>query len=164
MIHRRIVTGVAACLFSLLIGGCANVEPPTEAAAEERPSVDGLWEVVSVKNVAKDVIQPHRREFHMFQDGHQMVILAGEERPKLEKSLSDMNAEEFMSQQPIGAGYYKYVVDGNKITRTNVVALSAYYEDRSFEGEVEIGPDTLVLRDSHSADGDLREWSMRRVK
>ena len=100
----------------------------------------------------------------MFGGTHQMVILAGEDRPKLTKSLSDMTPEEFQSQQPIGAGLYRYELDGQKIVRTNVVALSAYYEGRSFPGELEISGDTLVLRDSHSADGDLREWKMRRVQ
>jgi len=44
------------------------------------------------------------------------------------------------------------------------VALSAYYEGRSCPGELVLSGDTLVLRDSHSADGDEREWTMRRVK
>ena len=48
--------------------------------------------------------------------------------------------------------------------RSNIVALSAYYEGRSFPGELVLSGDTLVLRDSHSADGDEREWTMRRVK
>ena len=100
----------------------------------------------------------------MFGETHQMVILAGEDRPKLTKSLSDMTPEEFQSQQPIGAGLYRYELDGQKVVRTNVVALSAYYEGRSFPGELEVSGDTLVLRDSHSADGDLREWTMRRVQ
>ena len=100
----------------------------------------------------------------MFGDTHQMVILAGEGRPKLSKSLSDMTPGEFESQQPIGAGLYRYQLDGDKIVRTNVVALSAYYEGRTFPGELVVSGDTLVLRDRHSADGEEREWTMRRVK
>lgn len=133
-----------------------------EASASS--SVVGLWEVVAVRNLTKGVVQPQRREFHMFGETHQMVILAGEGRPKLSKSLSDMTPEEFQSQQPIGAGLYRYELDGRKIVRTNVVALSAYYEGGSFEGELEVSGDMLVLRDSHSADGDEREWTMRRVQ
>ena len=118
-----------------------------------------------MRNLTKGEDQPHRREYHQFGDTHQMVILAGEDRPKLTKSLSDMTPEEFQSQQPLGAGLYRYEWDGQtKVVRTNVVALSAYYEGRSFPGELVLSGDTLVLRDSHSADGDEREWTMRRVK
>lgn len=126
-------------------------------------SVRGLWEVVSVRNLDTGEYQPHRREFHLFGRTHQMVILAGEGRPKLSKSFSDMNAEEIMSQQPIGAGLYRYAIEGGKIERTNVAALSAYYESRVFIGDLEVAGDTLVLRDRHSADGAEREWTMRRV-
>lgn len=134
---------------------------PTSASAEDM--VRGLWEVTSVRNLTKDELQPHRREFHLFGNGHQMVILAGEGRPKLSKSLSDMTPEEFQTQQPIGAGFYQYEIDGGKIVRTNIVALSSHYEGLSFTGEIEVAADSLVMRDSHSADGDLREWTMRRV-
>ena len=126
--------------------------------------IEGVWEVTSVRNLTRGEVQPHRREFHLFGRTHQMVVLAGEGRPKLTKSLSDMSPEEFQSQQPIGAGFYRYELDGERITRTNIAALSAYYEGRVFPGEIEFDGDTLVLRDSHSADGDEREWRMRRVQ
>ena len=135
--------------------------------ASSRPdthSIEGVWEVTSVRNLTRGEVQPHRREFHLFGRSHQMVVLAGEARPKLTKSLSDMTPEEFESQQPIGAGFYRYELENGKITRTNIAALSAYYEGRTFPGEVEFEGDTLVLRDSHSADGDEREWSMRRIQ
>lgn len=134
-----------------------------ESGEAEAARLRGLWEVTSVRNLTKGELQPPRREFHLFSDTHQMVILAGENRPKLPKSLSDMTPEEFQSQQPIGAGFYSYQLEGEKIVRTNIVALSAHYEGLSFIGEVEAAADTLVLRDRHSADGDLREWTMRRV-
>ncbi len=135
-----------------------------ETKEAEGARLSGLWEVTSVRNLTKGELQPLRREFHLFSDKHQMIILAGENRPKLPKSLSDMTPEEFQSQQPIGAGFYSYQVEGEKIVRTNIVALSAHYEGLSFIGEVEVVADTLVLRDRHSADGDLREWTMRRVE
>ena len=128
------------------------------------PGIEGLWEVTSVRNVTKGQDQPHRREYHQFTDTHQMVIVAGADRPKLAKSLSDMTAEEFQTQQPIGAGLYRYEWNGRAVVRTNIVALSAHYEGQSFPGELELDGDTLTLRDSHSADGDEREWTMRRVR
>ena len=130
----------------------------------ESHGIEGVWQVTSVRNLTRGEVQPRRREFHLFGKTHQMVVLAGEGRPKLTKSLSDMTPEEFQSQQPIGAGFYRYELEGGKITRTNIAALSAHYEGRTFPGEIEFAGDTLVLRDSHSADGDEREWHMRRVQ
>lgn len=157
--ERLFRTGRAISLAAaplVLLGACGG--PGDESG------LAGLWEVTSIRNVTKGEPQAHGREFHLFSDTHQMVILAGEDRPKLPKSLSDMSPEEFQSQQPIGAGLYRIEVEGNRIVRTNVVALSAFYEGRSFVGEIEVGADSLVLRDSHSADGHTREWTMRRVQ
>lgn len=145
----------------MAVEGLISDEPGPEQAASE---LAGLWEVVSVRNVTKGEVQPHRREFHMFGPTHQMVVLAGEGRPKLDKSFSDMTPEEVQSQQPVGAGFYRYLASDGTIVRTNVAALSAYYEGRSFEGQYDVSEYTLVLRDSHSADGNEREWTMRRVE
>lgn len=149
---------VAAVLCAILTAsGCSVSSDPAASG------IQGLWEVTSVKNLTTGEMQPHRREYHLFGETHQMVVLAGENRPKLAKSLSDMTSEEFLTQQPIGAGLYRYEAAGGRITRTNVAALSAYYEGGTFPGEIELSGDTLVLRDSHSADGHEREWTMRRV-
>ena len=158
--------GLAAAVSLALVATLTScVRTPGEPNADSASSsISGLWEVTSIRNLTRGVDQPLRREFHMFGDTHQMVILAGEGRPKLSKSLSDMTPEEFASQQPIGAGLYRYELNGDKIVRTNVVALSAYYEGRTFPGGLVVSGDTLVLRDRHSADGDEREWTMRRVK
>jgi hypothetical protein len=120
--------------------------------------------VLEIKNLDSGQVQPKNREFHMYTASHEMIILAGANRPKLQKSLSDMTAEEVMGQQPIGAGFYAYKVEGGKLLRTNVVALSAYYEGRSNETEFEVKGDTLITRDRHSADGQLRQWTMKRVE
>ena len=158
--------GIVAAGGFLVVGALMLVFRPPAAgpAASAESAVRGLWEVTAVRNLTKGEDQPYRREFHMFGETHQMVILAGEDRPRLPKSLSDMTPEEFQSQQPIGAGLYRYELDGNRIVRTNIVALSAYYEGGTFEGELEVSGDRLVLRDSHSADGNTREWTMRRVR
>ncbi len=48
--------------------------------------------------------------------------------------------------------------------RTNVIALSAYYEGKTFRTHFTLTDDTLVLRDRHAADGNLREWTLKRVE
>ena len=155
---RGLARGFAAAqpLVALLLAASCAQGP--------QPGIEGLWEVTSVRNLTKGEVQAHRREYHQFTASHQMVIVAGSDRPKLAKSVSDMTAEEFQSQQPVGAGLYRYQWDGSKVVRTNIAALSAYYEGGSFPGTLELEGDTLVLTDSHSADGDEREWTMRRVQ
>jgi hypothetical protein len=75
-----------------------------------------------------------------------------------------MTPEEVMTQQPIGAGFYEYRVEGGELVRVAQVTLSAYYEGREVHTEFEIDGDTLVTRDSHTADGQTRQWTMRRVE
>lgn len=158
-----IATGLGSAVVAAILGAFLAASGCSVSGSPEEAGIQGLWEVTSVKNLTTGEVQPHRREFHLFGETHQMVVLAGENRPKLAKSLSDMTSEEFQTQQPIGAGLYRYEATGGSITRTNVVALSAYYEGGTFPGEIELSGDTLVLRDSHSADGHEREWTMRRV-
>lgn len=100
----------------------------------------------------------------MYTRSHEMIVLAGSDRPKINKSLSEMTVDEVMSQQPVGAGLYSYRVDGDKLFRTNITALSAFYEGQTFETEFEIDGNTLVTRDRHVADGQLRQWTMQRVE
>lgn len=98
------------------------------------------------------------------QPAHQMVILPGEGRPKLSQSLTDTSLEEFQGQYPIGAGLDRFELGGEKIVRTNVAALSANYQGGALIGALGLSVDVLALRDSHSADGPKREWTMRRVE
>jgi hypothetical protein len=140
-------------VLSLLAALAAAAAPPEPKEGSPHQQLLGLWEVLEIKNLDSGQVQPKNREFHMYTASHEMIILAGANRPKLQKSLSDMTAEEVMGQQPIGAGFYAYVV-----------ALSAYYEGRSNETEFEVKGDTLITRDRHSADGQLRQWTMKRVE
>jgi len=152
----------------LLLAACSSPAPEPVAEAPAEPTahepLQGLWHVLEIKNLDTGEVQPLNREFHMYTASHEMIILAGADRPKLEKSLSDMTVDEVMSQQPIGAGFYKYEMEGDKLTRTNVVALSAHYEGQTFETEFEVSADRLITRDRHSADGQLRQWTMERVE
>ncbi len=128
------------------------------------PAIQGLWEVTSLRNLTTGKAQPSVPEYHMYTATHEMIILAGAGRPKIEKSISDMTPAEVKTQQPVGAGLYRYRVEGKKLIRTNVKALSAFYEGRTVESEFELSGDTLIVRDRHSADGQLRQWTMRRVR
>ena len=134
------------------------------AAQSSHEALLGLWEVVEVRDLTTGETRQPRREYHMYTRSHEMIVLAGSDRKKIKKSLSDMTAEEVMSQQPIGAGFYRYEVRDGKLLRTNLLALSAYYEGSTFTTEFEIDGDRLVTRDRHSADGHLREWRMRRIE
>ena len=134
------------------------------AADHPVPELLGLWEVVSIRDVTAGKDLPVHREHHVFTAGHEMIILAAAGRPKLKKSLSEMSADEVMSQQPVGAGFYEYRVEGDTLVRVAQVTLSAFYEGREVTTHFEIQGDTLITRDSHSADGHVREWTMRRVE
>lgn len=120
--------------------------------------------MVEIKNLDTGEVQQERNEYHMYTQSHEMIILAGRDRPKINKSIADMTVDEVMSQQPIGAGFYRYAVEGEKLMRTNIVALSAHYEGETFETEFEVDADSLVTRDRHAADGALRQWTMERVE
>ena len=161
---RDFILGIAIGLGVGAAGLSLGSNDGGEETVPETNELMGLWEVTSIRNLTKGEDQPPQREFHLFDRTHQMVVLAGEGRPKLDKSFSDMTPEEILSQQPVGASFYRYEAVEGRITRTNIVALSAYYEGRSFPGEYEVSGDTLVFRDSHSADGNKREWTMRRVE
>ena len=126
--------------------------------------LEGLWEVISITNLTTGKVQPKNTEFHMYTESHEMIILTGKDRKIIKKSLSDMTAEEVMSQQPIGAGFYKYRIEGGELIRTAVLTLSAYYVGRTVHTEFELSGDSLTIRDNHSADGQRREWKMRRVE
>jgi hypothetical protein len=135
-----------------------TAEPP--AASD----LAGLWEVVEIRDLTAGKVEPKRREYHMFTASHEMIILAGDGRKKIKKSLSDMTPEEVMTQQPIGAGFYAYRVEGDVLVRTAQVTLSAYYEGREVRTQFEVRGDTLITRDDHPADGHMRQWTMRRVE
>ena len=104
-------TVLAALIAALLVSPAL-----AEDSAHER--LLGLWEVLEIKNLDTGKVQPKNREFHMYTESHEMIILAGHNRKKINKSLSDMTAEEVMSQQPVGAGFYKYEVKGDHLIRT----------------------------------------------
>jgi len=137
---------------------------PLLAPAQET-GLPGLWKVVSITNLDTGGRQERPvRQFHMFTASHHMIVLAGENRKTIAKSFADMTAAEVMSQLPAGAGFYRYKISGAKLIRTNILALSAYYEGKTFETGFKVDGDTLTLRDAHAADGHLREWKLKRVE
>ena len=58
----------------------------------------------------------------------------------------------------------EYVIKEGKIHRTTLFALSEYFEGKLIETEFEVDSQSLVFRDNHHADGQLREWHMVRVE
>lgn len=124
----------------------------------------GLWEVTEVKDLTTGEVEPPSRQYHAITKSHEMIVLAGSDRPKLKKSLAKMTAEEMATQQPMGAGFYVYRLEGNVMVRTAQLALSAFYEGRTVRTEFELDGDQLITRDRHAADGHLRQWTMRRVE
>ncbi len=134
------------------------------AALASGAELTGLWKVLSIKNLTTGKMEPAGRQYHTFTKSHHMIVLAGEGRRKIKKSFYDMTAEEVMSQMPGGAGFYRYRREGGLLIRTNVMALSAYYEGKSFRTEFELTADRLVLRDNHAADGHRREWTLGRIE
>ena len=145
-------------LILLVLCVCAGAEPPAASG------LIGLWEVVEVRDLTAGKVEPKRREYHMFTASHEMIILAGEARERIKKSLADMTPEEVMTQQPIGAGFYEYRVEGDTLVRTAQVTLSAFYEGREVHTQFDLKGDTLITRDDHPADGHMRQWTMRRVE
>lgn len=124
----------------------------------------GLWEVTEVKDLTSGEVEPASRQYHVFTKSHEMIVLAGSDRPKLKKSLAEMTPEEMATQQPIGAGFYEYKLEDGAMVRTAQLALSAFYEGREIRTEFELSGDQLITRDRHAADGHLRQWTMRRVE
>ena len=139
-------------------------EPAGHKESEQHAQLQGLWAVEQIKNLATGKVQPFNPEFHVFTESHHMVVLAGKDRPIVNKSLSDMTVEEVMSQQPVGAGFYSYKADGGALMRTNRIALSAYYEGKTFKTKFKVTGDKLTLEDNHSADGQTRLWTLKRVE
>ena len=148
---------LAVVLSALLPAARLSAEPATSP-------LEGLWEVLSITNLTTGKVQPKNPEYHMYTATHEMIILTGKDRERIKKSLSDMSAEEVMSQQPMGAGFYEDRIEGGELIRTAVLTLSEYYVGRTVHTDFELNGDSLTVRDSHSADGQRREWKMRRVE
>lgn len=150
--------------FSLLLLAFAALSGELWGQAGVHERLLGLWEVIEVKDLTAERVEPPRREFHVFTRTHEMIVLAGADRPKLDKSLSEMTPQEMATQQPIGAGFYEYRFEDGALIRTALLTLSAFYEGRTVRTEIELDGDTLITRDRHVADGHLRQWTMRRVE
>ena len=144
----------------ILIAAALGMAPAADSA-----DLIGLWKVLSIQNLTTGKMEPAGRQYHSFTESHHMIVLAGQGRKKIQKSFYDMTAEEVMSQMPVGAGFYRYRREGGVLIRTNIMALSAYYEGKTFQTEFEVTSSRLVLRDSHAAaDGHNREWTLVRVE
>ena len=150
--------------FAFVMLALSLLSQPAAAPPDSSSGLPGVWKLVSLTDLTTGKPDPMRREWHMFTASHEMVVLGGEDRPRIKKSFWEMTPEEVTSQMPVGAGFYRYRIEAGKLVRTIVFALSAYYEGMTVHTEFELNSDTLILRDDHSADGHRREWKLRRIE
>lgn len=141
----------------LLACGCSQTEPPSSP-------ISGVWHVDEVVNlVTGDSTDPENSHF-MITDSHIMNVGGKEERPIVKKAFADMSPEEILSQLPASGGFFNYEIKDGNVHRTNKFALSELFEGMYIVTEFETDGATLVFRDDHHADGQMREWRMTRVE
>ena len=162
--HRNPMKHSILLLIAVVVAAPLLAAPAGRKESEQHAQLQGLWAVEQIKNLVTGKVQPFNPEFHVFTKGHHVVVLAGKDRPVVNKSLSDMTVEEVMGQQPVGAGFYFYEVKGGELMRTNRIALSAHYEGKTFRTEFKFTGDKLTLEDNHSAEGQTRQWTLKRVE
>lgn len=144
-------------LFSLLIAGCV---PKSDSGS----LAQGVWKVTKIVNLdTKEETDPGNMHY-IVTKRHIMTVGGKEDRPVIEKNFADMTADEILSQLPAGGGFMEYVIVDGKIHRTTKFALSELFEGKRIQTEFEVDSESLVFRDNHHADGQLREWHMVRIE
>ena len=159
MEKTRLIVLMISCVW---IGACSQNKP-----GEQEKSLNplqGVWKVVEERDLSTGIVEQSMPAYQIFTERCQMVLSAEKNRPKIEKSFKDMTQAEIRSQLPVGAGFLEYHIEGNHIVRTTKIALSAYYEGQVYKTEFEIRGDTLILRDSHLADGHTHQWTLLRLE
>lgn len=156
---------VASKKLTFLLFACALSGLLLPACTQEKThSLNGVWKVTKIVNLDENSETDPGNMHYIVTDSFIMTIGGKEERPVIDKNFANMTPEEILSQLPAGGGFMDYEVKDGKIHRTTRYALSEYFEGKLIVTEYEVTEDTLVFRDDHHADGQLREWHMLRLE
>lgn len=124
----------------------------------------GTWRVVSTLNLTTlEKEEESKNYFHVFSEDYHMILVTPEERPKVYKYWDEMTDDEIKSQLPIGGGLLKYEIRGQAIYSYYVSAVTENYKGIRVIDEFEFRGDTLVHRNDHYSDGQMREWKLVRM-
>ena len=124
----------------------------------------GVWKVTRIVDLDANAEEDPGNMHYIVTSGHIMTVGGKEERPIINKTFANMNAEEIKSQLPAGGGFMDYVIKDGKIHRTTKFAMSELFEGKLIITEFEVDATNLVFRDDHHPDGHVREWHMVRVE
>ena len=153
----RKLKGLFFLISALLISSCGTEN-------RSASGLEGVWRVTRIVNLdAGEEADPGNMHY-VITKGHIMTVGGKEERPVIEKNFADMSPDEIKSQLPAGGGFMSYKILDGKIHRTTKFALSELFEGKLIVTEFEVDENSLVFRDDHSADRQLREWHMVRVE
>jgi len=143
--------------------GEASSEATNIASKEQNPLI-GSWRVVSTLNLSTHEKEQESKDyFHIFSKDYHMILVTGENRPKVFKEFSEMNCEELKSQAQFSAGMLKYELRGNAIYSYYISAVATNYIGKQVIDEFEFRGDTLVHRNDDYNDGQMREWKLVRM-
>ncbi len=133
-------------------------------AGDDAKLLQGVWKVIEIRNLDTEELTPAENSHYMITSEYIMTIGGKKDRPVVKKNFQNMTYQEIMSQLPAGGGFQKYEIVDKKIHRTTVFALSEYFEGKLIITEFEVDEQQLIFRDDHHADGQMREWVMRRLE
>lgn len=145
-------------------GGKGTENTANDSISEKRNPLLGTWRVVSTLNLTTlQKEEESKNYFHVFSEDYHMILVTPEERPKVYKDWDEMTEEEIKSQLPIGGGLLKYEIRGQAIYSYYVSAVAESYKGTRVIDEFEFRGDTLVHRNDHYSDGQMREWKLVRM-
>lgn len=136
----------------------------TDSIGQQGNPLLGTWKVVSTLNLTTlQKEEESKNYFHVFSEDYHMILVTPENRPKVYKNWGEMTEKEIKSQLPIGGGLLKYEIRGKAIYSYYVSAVTESYKGTRVIDEFEFRGDTLVHRNDHYNDGQMREWKLVRM-
>lgn len=157
-------------LMALVWLSCNNSHPDsmdageTNSLATKTNPLLGTWKVVSTLNLTTlQKEEESRNYFHVFSEDYHMILMTPENRPKVYKNWEAMTHEEMKGQLPIHGGLLKYEIRGQAMYSYYVSAVTEDFKGKRVIDEFEFRGDTLVHRNDHYSDGQMREWKLVRM-